>query len=272
MAEPTSEASAWTLSPLQFRLLWGDAAGAQFPTELCAFGDEGYDTADHQVAAENAELTRLRAAMTPAKSEAIAALTRPRYTIGLLGLDARKPLSDTSSHVRVVSAWGGEGDHVIVVRQKPGPSPSHGGEVSVTRSRLDTWTDDLVRLLPRSTAVGRLPADPNVPFYDLPIDVEVLRQVSADAPKTTAAGVFVHEKPTTCGSIRVQVGSEVDGRRPERLTIQYRDIDKDGRYLLVIDTPGTAVGVDDAKMASSMRRAVNAVKKRYDARAGAEWG
>ncbi|MGU3291568.1 hypothetical protein [Williamsia sp. M5A3_1d] len=272
MTESVSENSAWTMSALQFRLLWADAAGTQFPAELCAFGDEKYDTADDQIATEKSELTRLRAATTSAKSEAITALTRPRYTIGMLGLDARKPLSDTSSHLRVVSAWGGSGEHVIVVRQKPGPSPSHGGEVSVTRSRLDTWTDDLVRLLPTSSGPGRLPADADVPFYDLPIDVEVLRQVSADAPKTTAAGAFVHEKPTTCGSIRVQVGSEVDGRRPERLTLQYRDIDKDGRYLLVIDSPGTAVGVDDARMASSMRRAVNAVKKRYDSRASAEWG
>jgi len=72
-------------------------------------------------------------------------------------------------------------------------------------------------------------------------------------------------------SVRVQVGSEVDGRRPMVLTLQYRDVVGDGRYLLIIDSPGTARAVDDATMASTMNRALNLARERYEARASAGW-
>ena len=260
---------AWIVGTEQFRLLWSDQDGAAFPSELAPLGSREYENADVERLAQLEMLANLRSAMNPTKQAAMAALTRPRYSISVSGLDARRPFTDTSHHIGIVSAWGGTGDRAVIARQKPGRSTSHGGDVAVTMHALSDWTADLVAMLPRSIRAGMLPADHAVPFDETSIDVEVLRQVSASAPKSTAAAAFVHRSPTTCGSLRVQVGSVADGRRPTSMTVKFRDIEGDGRYLLIIDSPGSALGVDDAKMASTLNRVINATKKLHDERVSA---
>ncbi len=261
----------WRLTTQQFRLFWADCDGAGFPSELCPLGVEVDVDAEMQRLSELTAVADLRARSTPMMRSAMTTLTHPRYTIAIQGIDARKPLADTSHHLRIVSAWSGSGDVVIVARQEPGPNISHGGDVVVTRHVMREWTRDLLRMLPPSSGAGSLSPDDAVPFVEIPIDVEVFRQVSPAASPVTAAGAFVHQSPSTCGSIRVQVGSEADGRRPSVLTLQYRDIVDDGRYLLIVDSLGTARGVDDATMASAMSGAVNVVRRRYEVRADAGW-
>ncbi|MGU3292473.1 hypothetical protein [Williamsia sp. M5A3_1d] len=234
-------------------------------------GTTEYADADEEHLARQATLQHLMGEMNSAKREAMSALTRPRYTIAISGLDARKPLQDTSHHIGIVSAWGGSGDVAFTARQRPGPSAARGGAVEVTRHVLTRWSADLVRMLPRPSGAGRLPRDMDVAFDEIPVEFGTLRKVSPSVSTATAAASFAHRSPTTCGSIRVQVGSEADGRRPTTTMLHYRDVADDGRYLLVEDSPGSAAGVDDATMASAINRVINAAKRVHDSRVGAGW-
>jgi hypothetical protein len=266
-----AESPKWVMATEEFAALWDAQEGAAFPAELARLGPTEYPDADTEHLARKATLTRLRSEMNSAKRDAMTALTRPRYTIAVTGLDARDPLEDTRHHLGIVSAWGGSGDIVVVARQRPGTTVSRGGPVEVTRHLLSEWSADLVRMLPRSRGAGRLPRDMNVEFEEIPVEFGVLRKVSASAPRSTAAAAFAHLSPTTCGTIRIQIGSEADGRQPTRTVVQYRDIPDDGRYLLVHDSPGTASGVDDATMASVMNRVINLSKRAHDSRVSAGW-
>lgn len=255
----------------EFAALWDAQAGAAFPAELAPMGPTEYADGDDEHLARQADLTRIRAGMNSVKREAMDGLTRPRYTIAVSGLHAGKPLNDTSHHIGMVSAWSGVGEVVVVARQRPGRSVARGGPVTVTRHALTKWGADLVRMLPRSAGAGRLRRDMGVEFDEIPLGFGTVRKVSASVSTSTAAAAFVHLTPTTCGSIRVQIGSEADGRRPTTTMLHYRDIADDGRYLLVEGSPGTAAGVDDATMASVINRAVNAAKRVHDSRVGAGW-
>jgi hypothetical protein len=246
---------AWTLRTLHVQRLWTDCDGTVFPPEFAAADVDLARTGDDSVGPQLAELN------TP-RRDAIDTLTRPVVTIGVTSLDARKPFEEPGHHLRVVSATR-DMQTVIVARQELVGSPSLGGRVSITRHAAADWTRDLVALLPRSAAAGSLPTDTDVSFRRLPgVDTSSITVV--DAPShPSAAAAFVRDDPATCGSLRVQVGSAADGRRPSAVEVRYRDIPGDGRYLLVVDEPGVALGVDDTRFATTLNRVVNTLRRKH---------
>ncbi|WP_299573743.1 hypothetical protein [uncultured Williamsia sp.] len=250
---PTGD--AWTLRTLHFRQLWAEADGIDFPSEFAAADARTASTGDESPGRPLAELSEPRRA-------AIAALTRPLVTIAVAGLDARQPFEDPGHHRRVVSATR-DMQTVIVARQELTGSVSLGGTVSITRHTASDWTRDIVAMLPRSDGAGSLPTDTDVTFRQLPgIDASTIAVVEPP-PRPSAAAAFARDDPATCGSLRIQVGSAVDGHRPSVIEARYRDIPGDGRYLLIVDEPGVAMGVDAARFASTLNRVVNTVRRRH---------
>lgn len=246
---------AWTLRTLHLRQLWEEADGADFPPEFAAADARVASTGDESPGRPLAELTAPRRA-------AISTLTRPLVTIAVTGLDATKPFDDPRHHLRLVSATR-DVQTVIVARQELAGSVSLGGTVSITQHTASDWTRDIVGMLPRSAGPGSLPTDTDVTFRRLPgIDASTIAVVDAP-PRSSAAAAFARDDPATCGSLRVQVGSAVDGRRPSVVEIRYRDIPDDGRYLLIVDEPGVALGVDAARFASTLNRVVNTLRRRH---------
>lgn len=246
---------AWTLRTLHLRQLWAEADGVDFPAEFAAADADTASTGDESPGRRLAELSGPRQA-------ALAVLARPQVTIALTGLDARKPFDDPSHHVRVVSATR-DMRTVVVARQELTGSVSLGGAVALTRHTASDWSRDIVGMLPRSAGAGSLPTDTDVTFRRLPgIDASTIAVVDPP-PRPSAASAFARDDPATCGSLRVQVGSAVDGRRPSVIEVRYRDIPDDGRYLLIVDEPGVAMGVDAARFASTLNRVVNTLRRRH---------
>ncbi|MEH3154401.1 MAG: hypothetical protein PGN29_03305 [Gordonia paraffinivorans] len=246
---------AWTLRTLHLGQVWAESDGVEFPPEFAA--------ADADVATTGAESSGSSlATLNPPRREAIDTLTRPLVTIGVTGLDARKPFDDPSHHLRVVSATR-DMQSVVVARQELVGSVSLGGRVSITRHSASDWTRDLVTLLPRPAGVGSLPTDTDVSFRRLPgIDASTIAVVDVPS-RPSAAAVFARDDVATCGSLRIQVGSAVDGRSPSVIEVRYRDIPDDGRYLLVVDEPGVAIGVDTARFATMLNRVVNTLRRKH---------
>ena len=246
---------AWTLRTLHLRQLWAEADGIDFPPEFAAADARAASTGDEPPGRPLADLSEPRRA-------AISTLTRPLVTIALTSLDARKPFDDAGHHLRVVSATG-DMQTVIVARQELAGSVSLGAGVAITRHTASEWTRDLVCMLPRSAGAGSLPTDTDVTFRQLPgTDASTIAVVDPP-PRPSAASAFARHDPATCGSLRIQVGSAVDGRRPSVVEVRYRDIPDDGRYLLMVDEPGVAMGVDSARFASTLNRVVNTLRRRH---------
>ncbi|MBE7161699.1 MAG: hypothetical protein INR72_10660 [Williamsia herbipolensis] len=246
---------AWTLRTLHLGRLWADADGVDFPPEFAAADADLARLGDDSPGPRLAELNGPR-------RDAIDVLTRPLVTIGVTSLDARKPFDDPGHHLRLVSATR-DMTTVVIARQELVGSVSLGGPVSMTRHTAADWTRDLVALLPCSSGAGSLPTDTDVAFRRLP-GVDTSSIVVVEEPTyPSAASAFARDDPATCGSLRIQVGSTVDGHRPTSVEVRFRDIVDDGRYMLVVDEPGVAMGVDAARLATMLNRVVNTVRRRH---------
>ncbi|MGU3292769.1 hypothetical protein [Williamsia sp. M5A3_1d] len=253
---------AWNLSTREFRLLWEEFDASDYPLEFAYTGTDDIHRGSDGPSAPSIRAERL----TTPQREAMTALCKPSITIGVGGLDARKPFTDTSHQSRLVSATR-DTEHVYIARQKLGDSPSIGATVSITRHALKTWTRDLVGLLPAAASAGSLPSDTNVGFGRLPgADTSTVATVVAPQ-HPSAASAFTNPQPATCGSIRVQVGSITDELRPLSMELRYRDIPGDGRYLLIIDSPGAALPIDDTSFAKTLNRVINTLRNRHNQRA-----
>ncbi|GAA2054934.1 hypothetical protein [Williamsia deligens] len=248
---------AWRLSTLHFRQLWEESDAADYPLEFA------YADADVAAGADTPRLPGL-SDLTPPQRAAIDAITRPRVTIAATGLDARRDFADPRHHVRILSATA-DMTTVYVARQHLGATVDRGATVAITQHAPSQWTHDLVGLLPRSPGAGTLTTDATVAFAPVPgFDIGTVSTVVE--PRTpTAATAFARPDPATCGSLRVQVGSIADGRRPTALEVRFRDIVDDGRYLLIVDEPGVAMGVDHKGFASMLNRVVNTLRTRHRA-------
>ncbi|KQS00475.1 hypothetical protein ASG12_06135 [Williamsia sp. Leaf354] len=249
---------AWTMSTHEFRLLWESIDTSPYPTEFAYTGTEDIDPAAPPAGSGLHELTSTQ-------REAMTVLCAPKTTIAVSGIDARRPFTETGHHLRIVSATG-RGDHVFVARQRLAGSVSVGGAVSITRHSLNTWTRDVVAMLPKPTGRGSLSTDTAVAFdWSPPGEIASIASVVAPQPPT-AASAFAASTVATCGSIRVQAGTITDPVRPSVMECRYRDIPDDGRYLLIIDTPGAALPVDVEAFAKSLNRVVNTLRGRHSTR------
>ncbi len=256
---------AWTLSTHEFRTLWKEFDADDYPTNEFAY--TGHDDVGRGPDAPQLPTVRVDDLTDPQRA-ALTALCRPSITVALSGTDASKPFTDPNNHLRLVSATD-DNNHVYIARQRLGSSLSVGGTVSITRHSFASWTRDLVAMIPPAEAVGGLPADTAVVFEAIP-GVDTGKILTVVAPRSrTAASAFTHPQPGFCGSIRVSVGSITDGRRPTSMEVRYRDIPDDGRYLLIVDSPGAALPVDATTFAKTLNRVINTIRARHATRSGA---
>jgi len=257
-------ADAWTLSTHEFRLLWEEFDAGDYPIEFAYTGQDDVDRGPDAAQAPSIRLDQL----TPPQRAALSALCRPSITIAVTGIDAARPFEDPKHHLRLLSATD-DNEHVYIARQRLGSSVSLGATVSITRHAFSSWTRDLVAMIPPGTEVGSLPADTAVGFQAIP-GVESMTIPVVVAPATpTAATAFTHPHPGVCGSIRLQVGTLANGGRPTSLEVRYRDIPDDGRYLLIVDSPGAALPIDATRFAKTLNRVINTIRARHDTARGA---
>lgn len=249
--------SDWVLSTTDFRLLWEQQDGSEFPLDLLPVGAPGVDLERRRIDLEHAPLTGGRL-------EAMAALTRPYVSIGVSGIDATRDFADPIHHLHLTAAWSVGAEYAYVARQQVGAHISEGGDVTLSRIPANVLPDTIVEMLPPSTGAGHLPADLAVTFRQEPLLAESTIAVVTAARSDVATAAFTSTAaPTTCGTLRVQVGSVADGRRPTSLELRFRDIADDGRYLLIIDDPGAAIPVDSFTLAKMLNRVINLLRKRH---------
>ncbi|WP_045824301.1 hypothetical protein [Williamsia herbipolensis] len=249
--------SDWALSTTDFRLLWEQQDGSEFPPDLLPVGTPGVDLERRRIDLENAPLTGGRL-------EAMAAFTRPYVSIGVAGIDATRDFADPIHHLHLTAAWSVGAEYAYVARQQVGAHISEGGDVTISRVPSNSLPGTVVEMLPPSSGAGRLPADLAVTFRQEPLLAESTIPVVVAARSDVATAAFESTvTPTTCGSLRVQVGSITDGRRPSSLELRFRDIPDDGRYLLIIDDPGAAMPVDSITLTKMLNRVINLLRKRH---------
>ncbi|MGJ0120380.1 hypothetical protein ACQ7HM_14350 [Williamsia sp. MIQD14] len=226
------------LSTTDFRLLWEQQDGSDFPPELLPVGDPGDDVAKRRVDTEQTPLAGSSLA-------AMTAFTRPSVSIGVSGIDASRDFADPIHHLHITAAWRAGAEYAYVARQKMGAHISNGADITVSRTLASSMPETVVDMLPRSSGAGRLRSDTAVAFERLPLLAEsTVAVVTRERPNMASAAFSTTVAPATCGTFRVQIGSVTDGRRPTSMEARYRDIAEDGRYLLIIDDPGAAMPVD----------------------------
>jgi hypothetical protein len=249
---------AWTMSTAQFRTLWEGADASEYPIEF-AYTDAG----ERDAGEPDASVEKL-ADLSSVKQSAIHALTRPQVTIALSAIDSRRPFDDARHHIRIVSATK-DMTTVYLARQSL-TAVSVGSTVAITREEPAAWARHLVGVLP-PTPAGSLPTDTAVAFSSTPSLDDFVIATVATPPSSKTAAVFAKADLGVCGTLRIQVGSIADGRRPSSIEVRFRDVIDDGRYMLIVDDPGIAMPVDAGTFASMLNRVVNTLRKRHTAEA-----
>ncbi|MBT0566257.1 hypothetical protein [Williamsia sp. CHRR-6] len=255
-------AAEWQLSTREFRLLWDGEHGAPYPSSLLwtVADDPG-----HEIDKRN-RIAALQRNLTSGQREALAVLTHPTYSLFIVGIDDGRDLADPSHHLRLCAAWGG-GDYGYIARQTVSGDAAWGGQITLTRHETSTWTAAVVGQLPPGAGAGRLPLDTAVQVDMMTAGGETLLTTVVSAPGTAGGQFRSDVAPSTCGTIWIQVGSITDGYPPSRVEARYRDIPGDGRYLLILDDPGAAMGVDRTQFTKMLNRVINATRTRHKARA-----
>ncbi|MBT0567662.1 hypothetical protein [Williamsia sp. CHRR-6] len=259
------------MSTHEFRLGLAEVGHTRYPASFvwgvktAAADDDAFRLIESRVREE------FRAALTPAKKAALVALAKPIYQIDISGCDVSKDIKDPSHYVRVHAYWAGD-DDAFIAQQLPGPEVGAGGDVRVTRTDVASWTRGVAALIPGLAGPGRLPTDSAVEFDQESLGDAKLAVVAATAPKSTAAAAFRHMMPALCGQINLNVHA-VDGTdRRWQMELRWHDIPDDGRYLLVVDEVGVAMGVSATTLAKTMNRVFNTLKRRRDAAAAGSQG
>ncbi|WP_299575249.1 hypothetical protein [uncultured Williamsia sp.] len=218
-----------------------------------------FQDADERRSVEKKLLERLRSTSTPAKEAAFAAFTRPRLSLDVIGGYAGK---FGPAHFRIHGAWRGKPENAFVAVQGSTPDLTIGGDVSITTHPSEDWTRAVVQRFPTRPAAGRRQVDNAVPTSTQLMGESVVRTVIANASSTSAAAAFVHLKPVLGAVITVRVGALADGVTPGEAEIHVADIEDEGRYALVMDSPATALGVDAEGLARLINKVFNSVRDR----------
>ena len=251
----TDAGEAWTLSTPEFRRLWLDQKGSDYPIDFAYT-----DAAERSRDADTPEppLPRLSVPW----NAAMRAMTHGIVSISLAVIDARRDFDDTSHHRRVAAGWDG-GEFAYVARQKIGAEPSLGGTVSITRHDAASWSREVVADFPSEVRGGELAQDRDVAVEWQSI-VEGLTTARVTSTATdTAAHAFTVQTVGHCSTIRIHVGSVDEGRRRTPMLMKVRDIPDDGRYVLVLDDPVVAMPVDSIALAKLLNRVINALRNRH---------
>lgn len=253
---------AWTLSTHEFRLLWEAQADAAPYPRTFAYGGVGevFHDADERRAVEMTLLERLRSSSTPAKEAAFAAFARPKLSLDVIGGYAGK---SGPAHFRVHGAWRSKPENAFVAFQESTADLTIGGSVSITAHPSAEWTQAVVDRFPTRPSAGRREVDHVVPTSEQRFGESVVRAVTSDASTGSAAAAFIHLKPVLGAVVTVRVGALADGVTPDEAEIHVADIQDDGRYALVMDSPATALGLDAHGLARLINKVFNSVRDRH---------
>lgn len=253
---------AWTMSTHEFRLLWEDGPpGTPYPQTFATGSGETYPDGDARRLAEKTLLEKARSRWSPVKTTAFEAFHGPTLSVDLIGATVE---SGKRRHFRAHGAYRGPADTAFLAVQSSTDNLTIGGPVSITVHPLKQWSQALVATMPPAVAAGTRPTDTHVPVTHQHVaDITVIPTPDLTASRTTAAAAFVHELGTTGAVLTLRVGSLADGTQPTSLQLHVADLPDDGRYALVLDSPATALGVDDIGLARLINKTLNALRKRH---------
>ncbi|MBT0568585.1 hypothetical protein [Williamsia sp. CHRR-6] len=253
----------WSLTTQEFYHALAEAGQLRFPRSFASGIISSHEDADSARMWDQRVRAEFRESITPRKQWALRALGRPTYQLELVGCDVTRDVTDPSHYVRAYGFWA-DGDDAFVARQLPGPKHVVGGQVQISRCSVGAWTRELVGGLPSGVGAGSLPTDPAVQFEDSMLGSTRFRVVSESAPHKTAAAVFRHLTPTLAGQMFATVHAIDGSDRRWEMELRFHDIAEDGRYLLVVDDVGVAMGADTTTVAKTLNRVFNTLKRRRD--------
>ncbi|WP_054815797.1 ESX secretion-associated protein EspG [Nocardia arizonensis] len=180
--------------------------------------------------------------------EIVDVLVHPDIRVIVQGYGGGENLSDPGRSVRLLAARKGEVGYMV--RQKPGETVYHAEGFVVTRHDAVALGEVIARNMPEAEGGrdGEIPLDEPA---DTELDYSYQRSLvhHSDDEQAARAAAFQRTPAEREGLIRVEQGwSRFGPRGVLRLQLEWRDLDGDGRYVVVPGTPPRAVGADRVRV------------------------
>ncbi|MET7768681.1 ESX secretion-associated protein EspG [Nocardia sp. NPDC005366] len=180
--------------------------------------------------------------------EIVDVLVHPDIRVIVQGYGGGAKVSDPDRSVRLLAAR--KGDTGYLVRQRPGETIYHAAGFVVTRHEAVALGDVIARDMPEAEGGrGREIAldEPDETEFDYSYHRSLVQHYDdADAAR---ASEFQRATAEREGVIRVEQGwSRFGPRGVLRLRLGWRDLDGDGRYVVMPGTPPVAVGADRTRV------------------------
>ncbi|MFI9506341.1 ESX secretion-associated protein EspG [Nocardia sp. NPDC052566] len=252
--------SAWTLTDLEFLVLWEEINDDFLPLPLTFASDApDWDVLD---AAKNAARDALRPRRDYALAELMDDLANADIRVAVYGWDAAEP-EKPDGRIRMHGAR--KGDRGYVVRQLPGKTIWHSAGFEITRGDALGLAEAVVAALPEAMA-GRdadvllvAPPESGAGEPDYSYGNSDVWDTFEDSV-TSRAEQFLARPAATRGAIEIGQGRSRFGPRGMlRQQIGWWDVVDDGRYAVPPGSPRVASGVDARRLVAMINTEIATV-------------
>ncbi|NKY31773.1 hypothetical protein HGA13_01605 [Nocardia speluncae] len=241
----------WTLSDLEFVVLWEEQREVLLPTPFTYRSNMGsYAEGERQ---QQRTRAHLRAVDNYGLGDALEIIARPDLQIILHAWDPRYP-EDPHAHIRLHIAR--RSDRTFLLEQLPGATLQHSGGFIITECGYLAVAGSIVDRLPRQSA-GRL-TDVVLPGgRESEGHGQSLVREPHEDPSRAAAAEFSTAPRNLVGAIEVRQGVAPLG--PKYRASQgfwVFDLAGDGRYVVWPERTRVATGVDSVQLVEAINSAV----------------
>ncbi|MFE3255934.1 ESX secretion-associated protein EspG [Nocardia sp. NPDC059091] len=245
---------SWTLTDLEFLVLWEELGEEFLPTPLFFTSRTQSWNAhlDNKARARNALRDR-----DPDLDEVLRAVHAPELRVEVHGWDGRDWRAPAAS-IRMLGVRSGEAGYLVV--QQPGETVRHSAGFTITEFWAAELATEVVAGLP-DTVAGR-GRDTVLAEPEDTVEVDYAFGLSP-AHETLEGGVvdraaeFLAAPAPSMGTIDVVQGRSRFGPRGiTRHHLEWRDLDADGRYVVTAEHPPVAMSADRRRMIATLETVI----------------
>ncbi|UGT39673.1 ESX secretion-associated protein EspG [Nocardia yamanashiensis] len=248
----------WRFGDLEFTVLWEMITGDDLPAPLIFTSRT--PLRDDYFREKREMVEQLRSKWDYSVDALADVIEQPDLRVIVSGVDGRDERR-ADGRIRMIALR--RGDRGLLIKQLPGETYSHSGGFTVRECDPVRLADEVAAALPETDAgrQGNTPlADPSAgPMVEPQFDRLIIDDIFADSA-TLRSKKFLAITPMCMGTIEVRQGHSKFG--PKGMvshSLQWRDLEDDGRYVIRREPPYVAVPADSKQLIASINVCVAAV-------------